>query len=228
MDGCSRQDPAYRPAKGRAPARGSFLFPVAATCCARGAVAAWPAGAWEGAQIARSGARSFTFALTPPHKGLGGAGLGEKVGNRGLMRSATRKKKTAGDAYCPHCHLLIERKVGDEWPEEPQRCPHCRLLVGIGRARPTPSAEPGARGSAAGVFAHEAKRAGGDEETSPRRTSARRSATWPTRSASRPERLLMVDYQQRASDDDSLPGLSAVFAAYGSWKRARRAAAGTA
>ena len=45
---------------------------------------------------------------------------------------------------------------------------------------------------------------------------------------SRPERLLMVDYQQRASDDDSLPGLSAVFAAYGSWKRARRAAAGAA
>jgi hypothetical protein len=42
----------------------------------------------------------------------------------------------------------------------------------------------------------------------------------------RPERLLMVDYQQRASDDDSLPALSEVFAAYGSWKRARRAAAG--
>ena len=31
----------------------------------------------------------------------------------------------------------------------------------------------------------------------------------------------MVDYQQRASDDDSLPPLSDVFAAYGSWKRAR-------
>ena len=42
----------------------------------------------------------------------------------------------------------------------------------------------------------------------------------------RPERLLMVDYQQRASDDDSLPTLSDVFGAYGSWKRARRAAAG--
>ena len=80
------------------------------------------------------------------------------------MPSATRKKKTAGDAYCPHCHLLIERKVGKSWPEEPQRCPHCRLLVGAGRARPTPSAEPGARGSAAGVFAHEAKRAGSDED----------------------------------------------------------------
>jgi hypothetical protein len=35
----------------------------------------------------------------------------------------------------------------------------------------------------------------------------------------------MVDYQQRASDDDALPTLSDVFAAYGSWKRARRAAA---
>jgi hypothetical protein len=43
----------------------------------------------------------------------------------------------------------------------------------------------------------------------------------------RPERLLMVDYQQRASDDSSLPGLSDVFSAYGSWKRARRAAAET-
>ena len=45
---------------------------------------------------------------------------------------------------------------------------------------------------------------------------------------SRPERLLMVDYQQHASDDDNLPPLSDVFAAYGSWKRARRAAANAA
>ena len=45
---------------------------------------------------------------------------------------------------------------------------------------------------------------------------------------SRPERLLMVDYQQHASDDDSLPPLSDVFSAYGSWKRARRAAANPA
>jgi hypothetical protein len=38
----------------------------------------------------------------------------------------------------------------------------------------------------------------------------------------------MVDYQQRASDDEDLPSLSDVFAAYGSWKRARRAAAKSA
>lgn len=41
----------------------------------------------------------------------------------------------------------------------------------------------------------------------------------------RPERLLMVDYQQRASADDNLPPLRDVFVAFGSWKRARREAA---
>ena len=34
----------------------------------------------------------------------------------------------------------------------------------------------------------------------------------------------MVDYQQQASDDEACPASSEVFAAYGSWKRARRAA----
>ena len=142
-------------------------------------------------------------------------------------KSKAAKAKPAEDAFCPHCHLLIERKVGDDWPQEPLRCPHCRLLVGTGRARPTPSAEPGARGSAAGVFAHEAKRAGGDAEAS--KEDVRKAIRQVAEDAGqRPERLLMVDYQQRASDDESLPALSDVFAAYGSWKRARRAAADSA
>jgi hypothetical protein len=38
----------------------------------------------------------------------------------------------------------------------------------------------------------------------------------------------MVDYQQRAANDTSLPTLREVFAAFGSWKRARRESAGTA
>jgi hypothetical protein len=141
------------------------------------------------------------------------------------MASTTSKKRRAtADGYCPHCHLLIEKKVGESWPQEPVRCPHCRLLVGAGRARPTPAAEPGARGSAAGVFAHEAKRAGAETDAS---TADVCAAIREVAEAvgSRPERLLMVDYQQRASDDDSLPPLADVFAAYGSWKRARRAAA---
>jgi hypothetical protein len=101
------------------------------------------------------------------------------------------------------------------------------LLVGTGRGRPTPSAEPGARGSAAGVFAHEAKRAGGEGEST--KEEVRRAICQVAEDAGqRPERLLMVDYQQRTTDDDQLPALSDVFAAYGSWKRARRAAAESA
>jgi hypothetical protein len=148
------------------------------------------------------------------------------------MRTATPKRRAGGgaaaaqDGYCPHCHLLIDRNVGQHWPPKPLRCPHCRLLVGAGRARPTPAADPGARGSAAGVFAHEAKRSGKDREFSTERVRAAICKV-AEEQGGRPERLLMVDYQQRASDDDSLPGLSDVFAAYGSWKRARRAAAGS-
>ena len=148
--------------------------------------------------------------------------------------SATRTKSTrraaskpAEDGYCPHCHLLVDRRVGAEWPKEPVRCPHCRLLVGTGRGRPTPSAEPGARGSAAGVFAHEAKRAGAEGDVS--KDEVGKAIRQVAEDAGqRPERLLMVDYQQRASDDERLPALSDVFAAYGSWKRARRAAADSA
>jgi hypothetical protein len=141
-----------------------------------------------------------------------------------LPSATSTTQKQLGDAYCPHCHLLIAREVGEDWPRRPLRCPHCRLLVGVGRARPTPAAEPGARGSAAGVFAHEAKRSGpeGDTDAGDVREAIRRVAD---ELDARPERLLMVDYQQRAADDPSLPGLSEVFAAYGSWKRARRAAA---
>jgi hypothetical protein len=117
--------------------------------------------------------------------------------------------------------------VDEAWPREPLRCPHCRLLVGQGRARPTPAAEPGARGSAAGVFAHEAKRSGADDDGSATDKEVREAIrSVAEEMGARPERLLMVDYQQRVSDDDELPSLSQVFAAYGSWKRARRAAAG--
>jgi len=44
----------------------------------------------------------------------------------------------------------------------------------------------------------------------------------------RPERLLMVDYQQLAVVDPEIPPLSQVFAAFGSWKSARRRAAESA
>jgi hypothetical protein len=74
------------------------------------------------------------------------------------------------------------------------------------------------------VFAHEAKRSGG-EPTATKEDVCQAIRDVAVAVGARPERLLMVDYQQRVSDDETLPGLSEVFAAYGSWKRARRAAA---
>jgi hypothetical protein len=131
------------------------------------------------------------------------------------------------EAYCPHCFLLVEPEVHGEWPPRPARCPHCKLMIGPGRARATSDAAPGARGTAAGVFAQQAREGRDDDtEVSPDRVRAA-IRTVAERTGARPERLLMVDYQQRAAKDKSLPSLREVFAAFGSWKRARRESAGT-
>jgi hypothetical protein len=98
-------------------------------------------------------------------------------------------------------------------------------MIGEGRSRPTPEADPGARGSAAGVFAHRAKR-GGEAGAASKEAVGKAIRSVAKQLGERPERLLMVDYQQRVGEDDSLPSLEDVFAAFGSWKRARREAAG--
>ena len=135
---------------------------------------------------------------------------------------STAKEATL-EAYCPHCFLLVESDVGESWPPEPTRCPHCRLLIGEGRSKPTADASPGARGTAAGVFAHRARRDEVDPATPEQVCEAIRTVAREL--GARPERLLMVDYQQHASSNPSLPELGDVFAAFGSWKRARREAA---
>src|SRR3712207_4611481 len=61
------------------------------------------------------------------------------------------------EAYCPHCFLLVESEVQAAWPPRPTRCPHCKLMIGPGRAKATSEAQPGARGTAAGVFAQQAR-----------------------------------------------------------------------
>jgi hypothetical protein len=141
-----------------------------------------------------------------------------------VTKAATTDTAPRHEAYCPHCFLLVGQDVEGEWPPQPVRCPHCRLLIGPGRSRPDSNAKPGARGTAAGVFAHRAKRSDDSHAASPDRV---RNAirTVADEVGSPPERLLMVDYQQRASADPKLPDLGDVFAAFGSWKRARREAA---
>jgi len=100
-------------------------------------------------------------------------------------------------------------------------------MIGPGRAKATSEAQPGARGTAAGVFAQQARdgRQEGDVVEPERVRYAIREVAEQT--GARPERLLMVDYQQRAAKDKTLPSLSEVFAAFGSWKRARRESAHT-
>ena len=144
-----------------------------------------------------------------------------------MGQTATKATETS-EAYCPHCFLLVESDVRGPWPPQPTRCQHCKLMIGPGRARATSEAAPGARGTAAGVFAQAARegRDADDVDVSPDRVrdAIRKVAE---RTGARPERLLMVDYQQRAAKDKSLPSLREVFAAFGSWKRARRESAGT-
>lgn len=127
--------------------------------------------------------------------------------------------------YCPHCQLLVARDVEPSWPTTPLRCPHCQLLIGEARGLAEPSSEPGAKGTAAGVFSRQAKRAGGSEEAvPPEKVLAAIRAVAHAR-GERPDRLLMVDYQQEAAVDPELPPLPDVFEAFGSWKAARRKAA---
>jgi hypothetical protein len=145
-----------------------------------------------------------------------------------MIQSDQVADRETTEAYCPHCFLLVESDVPGAWPPRAARCPHCKLMIGPGRARETADAQPGARGTAAGVFAQQAREAREEgAEVSPDRVrQAIREVAENT--GSRPERLLMVDYQQRAAKDENLPPLSEVFAAFGSWKRARRESAHTA
>lgn len=143
------------------------------------------------------------------------------------MAEVAQKSRAAieGQAYCPHCFLLVETDAVGAWPPQATRCRHCRLMIGPGRSRPTSAANPGARGTAAGVFAQQAKNADEGGEHASEEAVQDAICNVAERLGFQPERLLMVDYQQVAATDDSLPTLTDVFACFGSWKRARREAA---
>ncbi|MCA1703145.1 MAG: hypothetical protein LC808_07680 [Actinobacteria bacterium] len=164
-------------------------------------------------------------ATTLTDSGLGTGPLGQSAEvTTGL---ATAAGDSAVGAYCPHCHLMVSQGALQPWPPAPVRCPHCQLLIGMGRGRTEPSSDPGAKGTAAGVFSRQAKRDEAEPSASPERVLvAIRTVAEST--GERPERLLMVDYQQLAATDPDIPSLSDVFAAFGSWKRARRHAADSA
>ena len=132
--------------------------------------------------------------------------------------------RTTSPGFCPHCQLLVEPEAGHGWPRQAVRCPHCHLLIGVGRGSSEPSGEPGTKGTAAGVFSRQAKREGQASSVTP--DEVLEGIREVARELGEPaERLLMVDYQQIATTNPHLPQLKDVFAAFGSWKRARRKAA---
>jgi hypothetical protein len=98
-------------------------------------------------------------------------------------------------------------------------------MIGAGRAREEGDGAPGARGAAAGVFAREAQRGDDSDEHASADEVREGIRTVAAELGLPPERLLMVDYQQRVAPDEELPDLTDVFAAFGTWKRARREAA---
>jgi hypothetical protein len=142
------------------------------------------------------------------------------------MQTAEKTPAKTHPAYCPHCMLEVAESVDGPWPPAPERCPHCRLMIGPGRAREEGEGAPGARGAAAGVLARDAQRHAPDDDVDASPEAVREGIrAVAAELGAPPERLLMVDYQQRAAEDADLPDLTAVFAAFGTWKRARREAA---
>jgi hypothetical protein len=129
-------------------------------------------------------------------------------------------------AHCPHCLLVLPNARRLPYPEAPMRCPHCRLVIGAHRARADgDDGEHGARahGSAAGVVANAARREDG-EILEPVLVSGALHAV-ADQVGCPLDRLRMLDYQQEAEQDPDLPALADVIATFGSWKKARRAAA---
>jgi hypothetical protein len=138
---------------------------------------------------------------------------------------ASLDQTTEIGGFCPHCQLLVQAGAPAPWPDLPARCPHCHLLIGAGRGLSEPSSEPGAKGTAAGVFSRRAKRGGSDGDAASPEAVLAAIRTVAENRGERPDRLLMVDYQQLAARDSNLPPLHDVFQAFGSWKSARRQAA---
>jgi hypothetical protein len=125
-------------------------------------------------------------------------------------------------AYCPHCSQQFAETDGDPAPPRPLRCPHCRLVIGAGRGRATP--DRGQPGAAAGLIANEARR-GERESTDVDRSRAAAAILYSASALGvPPDRLTLTAYRERLWSADSLPEVSEIVQAFGSWKLAQAAA----
>jgi hypothetical protein len=109
----------------------------------------------------------------------------------------------------------------------PMRCSTCRLLVGVGRSVPSDEPTAAGAGAAVGWIAAKARRDENVDAASP--ATVRAAIRTVAESLDDPvNRLRMVDYERESANRPSLPALADVFSAFGTWKKARMAAAGQA
>jgi hypothetical protein len=99
------------------------------------------------------------------------------------------------------------------------------LIIGPHRARAEAGDDGDARsrGSAAGVLANAARREHGEPGDQHEVIAAVSEVA--DRVGCAVERVRMLDYQEAAEEDGELPQLATVLATFGTWKRARHAAA---
>jgi hypothetical protein len=107
------------------------------------------------------------------------------------------------------------------------RCSTCRLLVGAGRSVPSDEPTAAGAGAAVGWIAAKARREENVDAASA--ATVRAAIRSVAESLEDPvDRLRMIDYQREAAETPSLPALADVYSAFGTWKKARLAAAGQA
>ncbi len=129
-----------------------------------------------------------------------------------------------GAVHCPHC---LQRLGGEEQRTlvtSAMRCSQCRLVIGSGRAVLAQDVAE-SNGMAAGLAASAARRE--DCEPGDGRAIEAALRAVATELGCDVRRLRMLDYQHECDRDDALPTLGVVLATHGSWKDARRLAAGT-
>ena len=123
--------------------------------------------------------------------------------------------------HCPHCSRPFAEVDEGPAPAEPMRCPHCRLLVAAGRGRPSP--DRGQPGAAAGLIANEARRKSGDgEDGEVDRARASAAIVYvASRLGVSPDRLTLTVYREQLPREESLPSVTEIVRAFGSWKVAQ-------
>ena len=138
------------------------------------------------------------------------------------MPQPTPKTPQLMTVYCPHCSRPFAEAESEPAPQKPTRCKHCRLLVGAGRGRPEP--DRGQPGAAAGLIANEARRAessnGADDDVGRARASAA-IVYVASRMGVSPDRLTLTVYREQLPREDSLPTVTDIIQAFGSWKVAQ-------